>query len=404
MLYVGIDWARKNHQVALVNSSGKLLESFSAPHSGQGFQLIRERIEHYQQDPSSVRVAIELHDGPLCNWLPDQGYQVLGVNPKSAAQARTLLRPSGCKDDVFDAYTLATVAALPAFPLQPLPPSDDTLLALQTLLDLREDLVEQKTTLLKQIRTLLDEWAPALSALCKDLNSRWQRQLLHRWPLERDLADAHPNAIASFAKKHRLRVATRELIRGARSQMPLPIGADHADALRRKMAHLLTRLDSLCGELQDLEAEIDQRSAEDENAALVDSLPAVGIVSRAAWTVALRCARVHGLDWEALAARCGVAPLTRQSGGSRSVHRRRGHDRTLRRLLTYYAFITTNCEGCWAHDDYQRRRARGASHYTALRAIARRWLKIACALVRHHDPYSEQLRRQAQSNDLKQAA
>lgn len=60
MLYVGIDWARSNHRVALVNSSGELLESFSAPHSGQGFHLIRDRIEHCQQEPSAVRVAIEL--------------------------------------------------------------------------------------------------------------------------------------------------------------------------------------------------------------------------------------------------------------------------------------------------------------------------------------------------------
>jgi len=404
VLYVGIDWARKNHQIALMNASGELLESFSAPHSGDGFRRIRERIAERQSDPQRVRVAIQLHDSPPCYWLRDQGYQVLGVNPKSAAQARTLLRPSGSKDDAFDAYTLAAVAALPTLPLEPLPPSDDALPGLEALLALREELVEQKTVLLQQIAAVLAEWAPALSLLCNNLETVWQREFLQRWPLEMDLARAHPNAIASFTKKHRLVAATRERIGAARAQEALPLGPSHASALRRKMAHLVAHLSTVLDELRALAAELEQRCAEDENATVVDSLPAVGVAGRTAWTVALRYAQVHGLDWQALAAHCGLAPVTRQSGNTKSVHCRRGHDRTLRRLLTYHAFLTAHRDGCWAQDDYQRRRSRGAANQTALRAIARRWIKIACALARDKTVYSEHLRKQAQIDYLRRAA
>jgi hypothetical protein len=108
----------------------------------------------------------------------------------------------------------------------------------------------------------------------------------------------------------------------------------------------------------------------------------------------LRAGRGAAPRHQELAARWGVAPITKASGRSRLVKYRRACDEYMRGALMYFAFNTAHRSDCWAQDYYRRKRAAGVTHYGALRCLAQRWLKILCRMWNDRAPYDEELHRQ----------
>lgn len=96
-------------------------------------------------------------------------------------------------------------------------------------------------------------------------------------------------------------------------------------------------------------------------------------------------------SWEAIAGRCGVAPITIASGKSRSVRRRRACDQTYQHALIHFAFNSAFVKDCWAGTYYQRKRAQGTRHHATLRCLAKRWIKIIHRLWHDRLTYDEQL-------------
>jgi Transposase IS116/IS110/IS902 family len=89
-------------------------------------------------------------------------------------------------------------------------------------------------------------------------------------------------------------------------------------------------------------------------------------------------------DPTALAAAAGVAPSTRQSGKFLRVADRRGCNQHLRAALVDWAQDTPRANP-WAHDTYQRARARGCRHPHAARILANAWTRVsgAAGTTRH---------------------
>jgi len=60
-------------------------------------------------------------------------------------------------------------------------------------------------------------------------------------------------------------------------------------------------------------------------------------------------------------------------------------------VLIQFAFNTVQREGSWAAQMYRAKRDAGCGHYTALRAIARIWVKICSAMWRDHTLHDDAL-------------
>ena len=91
-------------------------------------------------------------------------------------------------------------------------------------------------------------------------------------------------------------------------------------------------------------------------------------------------------DWRELAARWGVAPVTKQSGKSCYAIRRRACNKPMCQTLIFFAFNTAQMKGCRAYEYYQTKRDEGTEHFTALRCLAHRWVKVLSAMWRHGVP------------------
>jgi hypothetical protein len=84
----------------------------------------------------------------------------------------------------------------------------------------------------------------------------------------------------------------------------------------------------------------------------------------------------------------GMSPITKASGTKRVVLARYARNRRLGDALFLQAFTALN-NSPGARAFYDRQRARGATHYQALRALVNRLVGILHGCLRSHTPYQE---------------
>ena len=397
MLIVGLDWSRCKHDVVFMQPNGQVVHRGVVTHNAQGLNCLARRIAERQPAAAQVRVAIEMHDGALLAWLLAQGYTVFGINPKSAQRARDRYRPAGGKDDASDAFILADMLRTDHGTLRAIYPDSHATAELRAMVELRATRVQDRTALFHRLRALLAEWCPDLSKLCDDLTRHWQRDLLHRFPLQQDLHQAHSRTTGALVRRHRLGKDTAERIEQTRRAATLPVPAALQQTLRLNIQGLLDQIQLLNYAIKQLDQLIQQQVDQHPDAQVFQTLPVKGTNTIAHLLAGFGEDRHKPARHTDLAAAWGVAPLTIQSGKYRSVKRRFAADHTMNQALLHFAFNTAFTADCWAAEFYKRKRLQGTAHYTTLRCLAQRWLKILFRMWMDRTDYDEQLHRTNQA-------
>ena len=404
-LFVGIDWAETRHRVVVMGLDGNVAYRGWIEHNTPGLRGFETLITPWKS-PENVHVAIGLHDSLLLDRLLRCGVRVYGLNPKSAERARERYTPAGIKDDDRDAWSWAEFLRAGHQHLRPLRPASPITRALREWTCLREDLVQERTTQLPRLRNHLVRWHPQMLAALEDLNREWSLALLEQDPTADAFAGRSRAQIDQWSRGRRLRGATRQRIADAALfSSPTCVAsrnAAHAAAVR----HRVTLIRELNRRRAEVEAAQAERVAQHPDAFIFRSLPRCGANLVAAMLGGFGDDRQRWSGHEELAARWGAAPITIQSGKHRNVHRRRACDHTLHPVWIWYAFNTIQKHGCWAREDYQLSRSAGGEHYTALRCLAERWIKIAYRCWVDRVPYDEAVHQRnrtlrAQPNEAK---
>lgn len=120
----GIDWARDDHAVAVVDAAGRLVRRFTVTHKAAG---LRELIHRLDQ-AGVAEVAIERPDGPVVDSLLTAGVTVVVISPNQLKNLRGRYGSAGNKDDRFDAHVLADTLRTDRARLRPFSPGFSGLL------------------------------------------------------------------------------------------------------------------------------------------------------------------------------------------------------------------------------------------------------------------------------------
>jgi len=125
-IFCGIDWAERQHDVALVDDQGQLLAKRRISDDVNGFtELTALLAEHSSTDSFvPIDVAIETDRGLLVAALRAAGHRVFAINPKAVSRYRDRRAVSGAKSDPGDALVLADLLRTDRHAHRPLP--DDT--------------------------------------------------------------------------------------------------------------------------------------------------------------------------------------------------------------------------------------------------------------------------------------
>ncbi|WP_423795935.1 IS110 family transposase, partial [Mycobacterium tuberculosis] len=99
----GIDWARDDHAVSIVDARGREVRRATIEHNAAGLRELLELLSR----AGAREVAIERPDGPVVDTLLEAGITVVVISPNQLKNLRGRYGSAGNKDDRFDAFVLA---------------------------------------------------------------------------------------------------------------------------------------------------------------------------------------------------------------------------------------------------------------------------------------------------------
>jgi transposase len=397
--FAGIDWASQEHVVTLCDSRGKKMGERKFAHSGTGISdMIAWLLKASEGEPGKVHVAIETPHGPIVEALLERGFNVYSVNPKQLDRFRDRFTVSGAKDDSLDAYVLADSLRTDMHLFRQLIIVDPLIIELREWSRIDEQLKAERVRLTNRLRDQLWRYYPQMLDLADDLGADWFLDLWKAAPTPEKAARVREAAVTRILKSHRIRRfdaahVISELRKSALSVAPgtaeaatghIGVVVGQLRLINRQLRDAALQLDRLCKKLAEPAAGGDGENVsgqwqEHRDVTILDSLPGVG---RTVLVTMLAEApdALQRRDYHALRNLCGSAPVTRRSGKSCMVMRRRACNRRLSNAAFHWAQTAARCDPA-SKTKYDALRARGHNHARALRSVVDRLLYVACAML-----------------------
>jgi len=410
--FVGVDLGSQEHAVAIVGADGRRLRELAIPANPLG---ILQLLGVLGGAPGGVAVAVESPHNQLVEVLLDRQVPVWAINPKQLDRLRDRHTVAGSKNDRLDAYVLADSLRTDRPLFQPLAVDLPEVRALRELSRTLEELDKKRRQAANQLWQLLLGYFPGLLKLCSGADEPWLWELLRLAPTPRRAGALSPATLAPLLRRHRItRVTAADLQRClAEAVTGLPAAAEtvcgqHARRLVEQLVLFQAQLKEVTQQIEKTVPKPKPGEPADPSpppapAAAADSSPPPAdepAPDAEFRTICRLVASMKGIgpktgatligeaypalregNYAALRGRCGVAPVTRQSGKKQVVLMRRACARRLRNAMHYAANVAVQQVPAWG-SLYARIRSRGGSHSRALRQVADKMLKVLTAMIR----------------------
>src|SRR5882757_6591699 len=180
----GIDWARDDHALSIVDAKGREVTRKTITHDAAGLRDLLSTLD----SAGAREVAIERPDGPVVDTLLDAGVTVVVISPNQVKNLRGRYGSVGNKDDRFDAFVLADTLRTDRARLHPLLPDTPATIALRQTCRARKDLVAHRVAVANQLRAHLMIVFPGAVGLFADIDSAISLKFLTRFDCQ-DRAD-----------------------------------------------------------------------------------------------------------------------------------------------------------------------------------------------------------------------
>ena len=406
LFFAGVDWGRVSHQVCVIDQQGSVIGEKSFKHTGCGlFEMARWVMKVSGSEACDIAVAIEVNHGPVVESLLDQGFGVYSVNPKQLDRFRDRFCVSGAKDDRRDSLVLASALRTDRRHFRSLEPQDPDIITLRELNRTREELVGERTRLINRLRELLWRYYPQFNELMGKTVRSWHLELWELIPSPDAAKRIRVSTVRKLLGRHRVRRIDAEEARKTLlseeinlKQAAVESCVEHIRTVveRMKVAdrQLKETEDSIRKVIETIDSKQRAEGGGPTDIEILRSIPGVGDVVLAtliaeAWDL------IRRRDRKALRCLGGTAPVTKQSGKTKQVFRRRAVSRRLCdafHILGGVAII---------HDPvskakYEALRARGHGYCRSVRTVCDRLLLVACALLEKRELFDKEFKKPLQ--------
>ncbi len=388
-LIVGIDWADSKHDLTIFD--GGKSQHFRITSDTED---VAEMIDKLTTIADGRPIAVCLEKGRvriIYHLMLHENITLYPVDPKQAARYRESFASSGAKDDRRDSYYLARLLAERRSDLRPMKPDDPLTRRISLLCQTRRQLVDDKTGVIQQLHAVLKTYFPLLLALPGTrLDCGLKQEILRRWPDPRKFIKLGSHRLEQLLKRHRCGSEEQiagwiETIRAAR----LPsTDASLIEPLMIRVRAMAEQTKAIDKGIAQLEKEIATAMNRHPDAKLFTGLPGAGAALAPRLLAALGSDRDRWADAGELGSYSGILPVTRQSGKTKHVSRRRACPAYLKQ--TFHEFADCARKHCdWSGAYYRLQRARGMAHHAAIRKLASRWQRILLSVWKHRQPYDD---------------
>ena len=389
--YIGIDRADRKIDTALID----------APGTNLGHRVVDTKPADLKAwilgvaarfPGRRVAICIEQPCANLISFLSAFEFvDLYPINPVSLKRWREAFVLSHAKDDKGDSRHLAELVRERHHMLKRWAPDDAHTRKLRHLTEARRTLVGERTRLTNRLTAHLKDYFPlALEVTGKHLHGQLACRFLRKWPTLGKLQRTGEATVRDFYHRNASRRQPTIDKRIAAIAAGVPLTEDPAILETAPLATnaIAAQLDAIRAGVEKFDAEIEKVFAEHEDHAIFASLPGAGPNFGARLAAAFGTDRSRYADAAGAQKFLGVAPVTVQSGNSKRVHRRFACPKFHRQTLIEWAGQTVT-KSTWARAYYLQQRAKGAKRFTALRALAYKWLRIIFRCWQDRAPYDE---------------
>jgi transposase len=398
LIYCGVDWAERTHEVALVDDSGQLLAKRHITDDAAGYKILLDLLaEHGDTEENPIPIAIETSRGLMVAVLRTGNRKVFAINPMAAARYRDRHSVSRKKSDPGDALVLANILRTDMHAHRPLPQDSDLARAITVLARAQQDATWNRQQISNQLRSLLREYYPAALVAFEP----WKNGLCRPEAVEVLKAAPTPSRAASLTRTQlqaalkragrKRGIATeadrlREVFRADWAHQPPAV----EDALGQQMLALVVQLEAACTAADNLAKAVEEAFPQHPDAEIILSFPGLGVQLGARVLAEIGDDRTRFADARGLKAYAGSSPITRASGKKSSITRRWVKNDRLNHAGYLWAFSAiTASPGAKTH--YQRRRDdHGDWHAAAQRNLFNRMLGQLYHCLQHRKLFDEQ--------------
>jgi transposase len=392
-LVIGLDRSDKTADLTLIDTRTGLRRSQiidTAP------EALWEWLAQLRQQFPQARVGLCLEQPAvhLISFLEAYEWITLHpVNPITLQKFREAFVTSRAKDDTQDADYLAELLYTHHAKLPVWAPEDSQTRAVQQLVVHRRAVVDERTALTNRLIALLKQYFPQALTLCgEDLWRPLATRFLLKWPSLQAVRKVKPAGLKQFYYLNGSRSAKLLTARLALVQKAVPVTDElaliHTFVLRVQL--IARQLQLLTQTLADFDQQIAQAYAVHPDREIFASLPGAGKVLGPRLLASLGSQRQRFGANTHLQCYTGIAPVTKQSGGSCYIHRR--YLCPTFHKQSFHEYAKESILWCrWAAAYYLQQRRKGASHHTAVRALAYKWQRIIWRCWQNHTPYRDEV-------------
>ena len=377
---LGVDVGKTAHSACALDARGKVVFRLDLRNRAGDIDRMLERaggearvVVDQKRNIGALALSRAHAHGNPCSYLP--GYV--------EKQARGMF-PGVAKTDSIDAEVIARTALGMPGTLRELASESDDAASLRILSSQLQFAIGERTGDKNRLRATLLEADPELEAAV-DPSNRWQMELLSRFGSASGRTAASWRSFNAAAKRlgapsagaRRLWETLRASALSGRRLVP------GEDVSVRMLARMIVNLDR---DIEELDALIADALGNDETYKCLLTVPGIGPKTAAALVGSIDIAMFRSHDQ--LASYCGIAPRDSRSGTSiRSTVPARGGNKQLKNLLIFSCNSLVGTRNAYG-EYYERCRARGMKHNKALKAVARKRLKVIFAIMRDRVPYA----------------
>jgi len=393
-LVVGIDIAKSLHWAQCLDPFGKKLgKPFSFQNTREGFENLVSKATACLKEQGLKKVVFGMeptgHYGKaLAEYLVDQGYTFVLVNPMHVKRSKEFADNSPSKNDRKDAYTIGKLIRDNNF-LTPLRKTG-LYAELEEYSKTRSMIVEKIKTVKCQIKAAIDQFFPELPTLFKTMEAKATRWLLATAPFPQQILSMTEEALASGLKQ-----ATNgrqgskrawELIRLAAMSIGVRQGSD---AAAQRMIILASEYEMFLKEQESVETRLKEAFQKTGLAAYIQSIPGVGEITGALFLAEIGDPTNYN-NWREIQKLAGLNIRENDSGkhrGKRTITKRgRASLRSLAYQLALMA-VVHNKELRYIYDQLTGRPDRPIQKKQALVAVSVRVLRIMFTLAKNQTEY-----------------
>ena len=315
------------------------------------------------------------------------------INPITLQKYREAFVTSRAKDDAKDALYLAELLLSHYAKLKVWAPEDSQTRAIQQLVFHRRAVVDERTGLTNRLQALLKQYFPQALVLCgEDLWRPLATRFLLKWPSLQAVQKAKPATLRQFYYLNGSRSTQLLEQRLALVAKAVPVTDQSAliESFVLRVQLIGRQLQWVQQTIGHYDKQIAQSFSQHPDHSIFASFPGAGPVLGPRLLSSLGSQRERFERAAQLQHYTGVAPVTKQSGGTCHVHRRYLCPKFHRQSFHEYAQLSVLWSR-WAAAYYLQQRTKGSHHHTAVRALAFKWQRIIWRCWQNHKPYEEKI-------------